>query len=100
MCSANAAGNRSGAAVTRTSGNSTWTEHLTNPDIAVTANTNQSEPDVTKAENNSKINIEIDSLIKNRVFSTGNRYGRYFYPNRQQRTNRTINITYTINGHH
>lgn len=59
MWSANAAGNRSGAALARTSGNSTWTEHRTNPDMAVTANTNQSAFEVTKAEINIKIYVKI-----------------------------------------
>lgn len=54
MWSAKAAGNLSGAAVTSTKGKSTWTEHLTNPDIAVIAITKVKLSDVTSAENSNK----------------------------------------------
>lgn len=51
MCNASAAGNRSGAADASTSGNRTWTEHLTSPDMAVIAKTNQRALELTNAEN-------------------------------------------------
>lgn len=51
MCRASAAGNLSGAAPTRTSGNNTWTEHLTSPETAVMPNTTHSELVATKPGN-------------------------------------------------
>lgn len=54
MWRANAAGNLSGAAIISTSGNRTCTEHLTSPDIAVTANTNHNSDEVTNAGKDTK----------------------------------------------
>lgn len=50
ICNANAAGNLSGAALARTRGNSTCTEHLTSPDMTVILNTNHISLDDTKAK--------------------------------------------------